>query len=113
MLNRKLHRILKFILIAITTAFFTYGLLWGINNGYLSEERYGKTVEKAWRYLTKIALQESGKVGYVQPIGENAAQHQVDAETTADFGVGAFLLAACEMARYVDIEKNEIELRIP
>ena len=82
------------------TAFFTYGYLWGINNGYLSEKVYGSTVEKAWKYLTETALQPSGKVGYVQPIGENAAQHNVSAETTADFGVGAFLLAAAEMSKY-------------
>ena len=82
------------------TAFFTYGYLWGINNGYLSEKEYGETVEKAWNYLTTIALQPSGKVGYVQPIGENAAQHNVSAETTADFGVGAFLLAASEMSKF-------------
>ncbi len=82
------------------TSFFTFGFLWGINNGYLSEKEYGKTVEKAWDYLTTIALQPSGKVGYVQPIGESAGQHIVTAETTADFGVGAFLLAASEMARF-------------
>ncbi len=81
------------------TAFFTYGLLWGINNGYLSKKEYGKTVGKAWNYLTQKALQPSGKVGYVQPIGENAGQHKVSAETTADFGVGAFLLAASEMVK--------------
>ncbi|MDR1716100.1 MAG: glycoside hydrolase family 88 protein [Prevotella sp.] len=83
------------------TAFFTYGYLWGINNGLLSKDEYAGTVEKAWEYLTTIALQENGKIGYVQPIGENAAQHKVDAETTADFGVGAFLLAASEMSKYV------------
>lgn len=81
------------------TAFFTYGILWGINNGYLSKKEYGQTVDKAWNYLTKIALQPNGKVGYVQPIGENAGQHKVSAETTADFGVGAFLLAASEMVK--------------
>lgn len=83
------------------TAFFTYGYLWGMNNGYLSKDEYKTTVDKAWNYLTKIALQESGKVGYVQPIGENAGQHKVDAETTSNFGVGAFLLTACEMHRFV------------
>lgn len=84
------------------TAFFTYGFLWGINNGYLAKKDYSETVEKAWEYLTKIALQENGKVGYVQPIGENAGQHKVNAETTADFGVGAFLLAATERIPYIE-----------
>jgi hypothetical protein len=84
------------------TAFFTYGLLWGVNNGLLDKEIYRPALEKAWKYLTNIALQTDGKVGYVQPIGERADQHDVSAETTADFGVGAFLLAASEMARYIN-----------
>jgi rhamnogalacturonyl hydrolase YesR len=85
------------------TAFFTYGLLWGINNGYLKEKEYGPVVQKSWNYLTKTALQESGKVGYVQPIGERAIPGQVvDQNSTSNFGVGAFLLAACEMYRYLD-----------
>jgi len=84
------------------TAFFTYGLLWGINNGYLKEKNYLPTAQKAWRYLTKTALQPNGKLGYVQPIGEKAIPGQVvDVNSTANFGVGAFLLAGCEMYRYL------------
>ena len=83
------------------TAFFLYGYLWGIHNGLLSEIEYLPVVKKAWEYLTVIALQENGRVGYVQPIGERADQHHnVGPETTSDFGVGAFLLAASEMVRY-------------
>ena len=52
------------------TAFFTYGLLWGINNGYLDHAAYMPVVDKAWTYLTETALQKDGSVGYVQPIGE-------------------------------------------
>lgn len=85
------------------TAFFTYGILWGINNGLLSESEYLPVVEKAWNYLTTVALQPDGKVGYVQPIGEKAIPGQVvDANSQADFGVGAFLLASCEMARFLN-----------
>lgn len=84
------------------TAFFTYGLLWGINNGHLSEKTYLPAAVKGWNYLTKTALQSDGKVGYVQPIGEKAIPGQVvDANSTADFGVGAFLLANCEMYRFL------------
>lgn len=84
------------------TAFFTFGYLWGINNGILKEKKYSKTVAKAWKYLTKTALQKDGKIGYVQPIGERADQNKnVGPETTADFGVGAFLLAVSEMYKYV------------
>jgi rhamnogalacturonyl hydrolase YesR len=80
------------------TAFFTYGFLWGMNAGILDKDVYSSVVNKSWNYLTTIALQPDGTVGYVQPIGERADQHKnVDAQTTADFGVGAFLLAAAEM----------------
>jgi len=85
------------------TAFFTYGLLWGINNGYLNEKEYLPVVKKSWNYLTKTALQQDGKIGYVQPIGERAIPGQVvDQNSTSNFGVGAFLLACCEMYRYLD-----------
>ncbi|VBB44755.1 conserved exported hypothetical protein [uncultured Paludibacter sp.] len=88
------------------TAFYTYGLLWGINNGYLKCPKYKKAALKGWNYLSNIALQPDGKVGYVQPIGEKAIPGQVvDASSTANFGVGAFLLANCEMIRFVDKNK--------
>ena len=85
------------------TAFFTYGLLWGVNHGYLSKKEFAPVIAKAWRYLTETALQSSGKVGYVQPIGERAIPDQtVDQNSEANFGVGAFLLAACEYVRYLE-----------
>ena len=59
-----------------------------------------------WKYLTETALQPDGKVGYVQPIGEKAIPGQVvDKNSQANFGVGAFLLAACEYHRYLDKQK--------
>jgi len=91
------------------TAFFCYGLLWGVNHGYLPKKEFRTTIQNAWNYLATIALQENGKVGYVQPIGERAIPGQtVDANSQANFGVGAFLLAACEYARY--LKKNKIHL---
>ncbi|MGI5833051.1 MAG: glycoside hydrolase family 88 protein [Bacteroidales bacterium] len=85
------------------TAFFTYAYFWGINNGLLDKKEYLPTAAKAWSYLSKTALQEDFTIGYVQPIGERAIPGQtVDARSTANFGVGAFLLAACELARYLD-----------
>ena len=84
------------------TAFFCYGLLWGVNNGYLQKKEFAPTIEKAWKYLTETALQKDGKVGYVQPIGDRAIPGQViNADSQQNFGVGAFLLAACEYYRYI------------
>jgi len=85
------------------TAFFTYGLLWGINQGVLPRERYLPAALRGWHYLTTVALQPDGRVGYVQPIGERAIPGQVvERDATAHFGVGAVLLAAAEMARLAD-----------
>lgn len=84
------------------TAFFTFGFMWGINNGILSKSEYGSVAEKGWNYLANIAVQKNGSLGYVQPIGERAIPGQeVDVTSTADFGVGAFLLAASERIKYV------------
>lgn len=88
------------------TAFFTYGLLWGINNGYLSDARYLDAALRGWNYLYRTALQKDGSIGYVQPIGEKAIPGQVvDRTSTSNFGTGAWLLAACEYVRY--LEKND------
>jgi len=85
------------------TAFFTYGMLWGVNHGLLERDKYAPVIDKAWNYLTHTALQPDGSVGFVQPIGEKPDPTKtVDARSQANFGVGAFLLAACEHLRYED-----------
>jgi unsaturated rhamnogalacturonyl hydrolase len=85
------------------TAFFTCGYLWGLRNGILDRAKYGPIARKGWNFLTQTAIQDDGTLGFVQPIGEKAIPGQiVDARSTADFGVGAFLMAAAEMARFVE-----------
>jgi len=88
------------------TAFFTYGLLWGINNGILKEKQFRPAAKLAWKYLSETALQKDGRVGFVQPIGEKAIPGQIiDAKSTSNFGVGAFLLAGCEYYRFLTQQK--------
>ena len=85
------------------TAFFCYGLLWGVNHGYLDKAQYAPVIEKAWNYLSTKALQADGSIGYVQSIGEKPDPTKiVDARSQAPFGTGAWLLAACERVRYLD-----------
>ena len=82
------------------TALNTFAFAWGVRNGILDEVEYGQTIERAWNYLSTVALQPDGTVGYIQPIGENASPNTtVKATDYHDFGVGAFLLAASEMSR--------------
>ncbi len=84
------------------TALFTYGLLWGVNNGYLNKKEYAPIIKRAWKYLSTVALQPDGSIGYVQPIGEKAIPGQIlNAGSECNFGTGAFLLAACEYIKFI------------
>lgn len=88
------------------TAFFTYGLFWGLNNGMLDEETYLEPALRGWKYLSEIALQDGGKVGYCQQIGSNATQ-ATPWYVEQSFGYGAFLLAGCEVSRWADGENDK------
>ena len=79
------------------TAFFTYGIAWGINNHLLDSATYTPVVLKAWEGLTTLALQPNGFLGYTQGVGASPAL--ASAGTTQDFGVGAFLLAGTEIMK--------------
>ena len=79
------------------TAFFTYALAYGINEGLLDEATYRPVVDRAWEGLTSLALNSAGRLGYVQAIG--AAPAASSPEGQQDYGYGAFALAACEMLR--------------
>jgi rhamnogalacturonyl hydrolase YesR len=80
------------------TAFFTFGLAWGINNGVLDHATYAPTVFSAWNALTECVTEE-GMLGYVQPVG--AAPGDSFADKTEVYGVGAFLAAGSEVYKLV------------
>ncbi len=80
------------------TGLICYALAYGINNGYLNKDQYYPVVEKAWGVLAK-SVHPDGKLGYVQWIGDAPAS--VSYESTAAFGVGAFLLAASEVYKLI------------
>jgi len=79
------------------TAFFTYGIAWGINNHLLDSATYYPVVQKAWNGLVTTAVQSTGFLGYVQGVG--AAPALASVNTTQDFGVGAFLMAGIEVQK--------------
>jgi unsaturated rhamnogalacturonyl hydrolase len=76
------------------TAFFCYGLAWGINYGLLDEQAYLPAVIKAWEGLNRN-VQADGKLGFVQQIGHDP--RMTTADQTEIYGVGAFLLAGSEV----------------
>ena len=77
------------------TGFFVYGLAWGINHVLLPSADYRQAADRGWHALTS-AVSPDGKLGWVQPVG--AAPDRVGPNDTQLYGVGAFLLAASEMA---------------
>lgn len=80
------------------TAFIAFAIWRGINAGILGEE-YVPFAEGMTRYIREIAVQESGYVGYVQPIGA-AATTATTSANTQNFGVGAVIMALCEAERF-------------
>lgn len=77
------------------TGFYTYGLAWGINNALLPRAEYEPAVRRGWAALQR-ALQRDGRLGYVQQVSDRP--EKVEAGDTQYYGVGAFLLAATQVA---------------
>lgn len=89
------------------TGFFTYGLWWGINEGLLDENLYLPIAKRAWNAMVR-AVQPSGMLGYVQPIGDRP--ENISAEKNEVYGTAALALAGLEVCRYLErknISNNE------
>lgn len=80
------------------TSFFTFGLLWGINNGILDRAEYLPCVEKAWKVITSN-INEEGRLGWVQPIGDRPVSYTANDHEV--YAVGAYLCAAVELRKLI------------
>ena len=76
------------------TAFFVFGLAWGVDNGYLDKTTYLPAVVKGWKSMVS-SVWPDGKVGFIQPIG--ADPKAVTREMTEVYGVGGFLMAGTQL----------------
>ena len=76
------------------TSFFCYGLLAGVNRGWLTKEQALAPALKAWAGL-QTCLSPGGKLGYAQ--GGNEKPGPVSATQSIDYTQGALLLAAAEL----------------
>lgn len=78
------------------SAFVTYALAYGVNEGILDRATYWPAVEKAWAgMLTHIYA--DGRLGSIQPVG--AAPGAYSETSSYVYGVGAYLLAGSEIYR--------------
>jgi rhamnogalacturonyl hydrolase YesR len=76
------------------SAFFTYSIAWGINQGILDRGRFQPVVEKAWPGIV-AHIYADGRLGSIQPIDGQPGKFKPS--STYVYGVGGFLLAASEM----------------
>ena len=77
------------------TGFYVYGLAWGLKAGLLDRPTFEPHVRSGWAALVR-AVHPDGKLGYVQPIGDQP--DNVSYDDTQYYGVGAFLLAGTAVA---------------
>ncbi len=86
------------------TALFTYGMVWGVNNGIISKKKYMPVIKKAWNAMSKESVHANGFLGYVQGTGKQPSDSQpvtYDREPNfEDYGLGCFLLAGSEVYKF-------------
>ena len=93
------------------TAFFTYGLAWGVNNRILTDPQYRSAAIKGWNGMVNDALHPDGFLGYVQSTGKQPSDGQPlsydKAPNFEGYGLGGFLLAGSEMVKMAEKDKSE------
>jgi len=96
------------------TSFFTFGLLWGVNNGVLDQKEYLPCIKKAWSAICNN-INDKGRLGWVQPIGDRPNSYTADDYEV--YAAGAFLNAAVELKKFVvgssNPERKTITVRNP
>jgi unsaturated rhamnogalacturonyl hydrolase len=78
------------------SAFITYALAYGVNEGILDRKTYSPIVHKAWAGLLTHVYAD-GRLGCIQPVG--AAPGAFTQTSSYVYGVGAYLLAGSEIYR--------------
>jgi rhamnogalacturonyl hydrolase YesR len=78
------------------SAFFTYALAAGVNQGLLDKKVYQPVIKKAWAGMIHHVYAD-GRLGCIQQTGPEPAHFTASASYT--YGVGAFLLAGSEVRK--------------
>lgn len=80
------------------TLFIMYGLMWGVNQGYLDAGEYLPVIRSAWKAACD-AVNAEGALGWVQPIADKPGHYS--GHDTEVYGSGAYLLAGSELRKWV------------
>jgi rhamnogalacturonyl hydrolase YesR len=89
------------------SGFITYALAWGVNQGLLDRATFEPAVRKGWAALVDC-VGANGKLMDVQPVGSDPKTFAED--STAPYGVGAFLLAGSEVYRVAVLAYKKPEI---
>ena len=89
------------------SALFTYGFAWGVNQGLLDRKKFEPVVRKAWPALVGC-VNADGKLTHIQPAGDQPVKFEAD--STAAYGGGVFLLAGSEVYRLAVLEKAKAQV---
>ena len=76
------------------SAFITYALAAGVNQGWLDKKVYMPVIEKAWAGMLHHVYAD-GRLGCIQQTGGEPRPFRASSSYT--YGVGAFLLAGSEI----------------
>lgn len=85
------------------SAFYTFAMVWGINNGLLNKSVFLPKALKAWNALNS-SVTPAGQLQYVQQIGEKP--ENVKTSDSQEYGSGAFLMAGSEMIKLMKPDKK-------
>ena len=86
------------------SAFFVYGIAWGINHHLIDEREFGAEVRRGWAGLV-AHIYADGRLGCVQPVGAARGAYTVGAGYV--FGTEAFLLAGSEVDRWAVLHSRK------
>jgi rhamnogalacturonyl hydrolase YesR len=78
------------------SAFFTFALAAGVNDGFLDKKTYRPVIQKAWAGMLHHVYAD-GRLGCIQQTGAEPEPFKASASYT--YGVGAFLLAGAEIRK--------------
>ena len=78
------------------SAFFTYALAAGVNQGWLDNKVYRPVIQKAWAGMLHHVYAD-GRLGCIQQTGADPQPFKASSSYT--YGVGAFLLAGTEIRK--------------
>ncbi len=76
------------------SAFYTYGMAWGIRTGILDRKKFEPVIQRSWAGIL-AHIYADGRLGSIQPIDGQPGKFSPSASYV--YGVGGFLLAASEM----------------